>query len=106
MKGKDFISPPNHINFIAKKLFDNSREIVDGSIAYLEPGGGGPLELHTHEHDHLFFIVKGEAKVQFENHVQVIPENESYLVKGTIPHSVWNNIAETTTMIGITIKGN
>lgn len=102
---KNFVTPPNHVNFLAKKLFDNSGEIINGSVAYLEPSGGGPLELHTHEYDHLFIVVKGEAKVQFENHIQVIPENESYLVKGTMPHSVWNNIEETTTMIGITIKG-
>lgn len=101
---KNFATPPDHVNFLAKKLFDNSGDIVNGSIAYLEPDGGGPLELHTHEYDHLFIVVKGEARVKFENHVEIISENQSCLVKGSIPHSVWNNITETTTMIGITIK--
>lgn len=100
----DFITPSNHINFLAKKLFDNCGAIINGSIAYLEPNGGGPIELHTHEYNHLFIVVKGEAKVLFEHQEHIIQENESYLVKGYIPHSVWNNGADTTIMIGITVK--
>ena len=46
---KDFITPPNHVNFLAKKLFGEIGEIIDGSIAYLQPNGGGPDELHTHD---------------------------------------------------------
>lgn len=37
-----FITPPNHINFEEKKLFDSVGEIIDGSIAYLNLNGGGP----------------------------------------------------------------
>ena len=48
----DFMIPPNHINFFAKKLFANMGEIIDVSM----------------------------------------------------PHSVWNNLAETTIMIGISVK--
>lgn len=33
---KNFITPPNHVRFLAKKLFGNVGEIIDGSIAYLE----------------------------------------------------------------------
>ena len=36
-----FITPPNHINFLAKKLFAGMGEIIDGSIAYLDENGGG-----------------------------------------------------------------
>ena len=68
------------VNFLAKKLFSNMGEIIDGSIAYLNINGGGPLELHTHEHNHLFIVVKGEAKIQYADSVVVIKENESYLV--------------------------
>jgi hypothetical protein len=32
----EFITPPIHINFLAKKLFQNVGEIIDGSITYLE----------------------------------------------------------------------
>ena len=101
---KDFITPPNHVNFNAKKLFESLGEIIDGSIAYLESNGGGPIELHTHEHDHLFIVVKGEAKVLLSNEIHTISENDSFIVKGDIPHSVWNNTQETTIMIGITIE--
>lgn len=58
-----FITPPNHINFKAKKLFGNMGQIIDGAIAYVDLNGGGPTELHTHEHNHLFIVTKGEAKI-------------------------------------------
>ena len=100
----DFMTPPNHIHFLAKKLFANMGEIIDGSIAYLEKDGGGPLEPHTHEHNHLFIVVKGEAKILLNNEIITVKENNSYLVDGSIPHSVWNNLAGTTIMIGISVK--
>lgn len=100
----EFITPPNHLNFYAKKLFANLGEIIDGSIAYLNVNGGGPTELHTHEHNHLFIVAKGEAKIVLHDCQIIVHENESYLVKGNIPHSVWNNQFETTIMIGISIK--
>lgn len=98
------MTPPNHRNFLAKKLFSNMGEIIkDGSIAYLEINGGGPLEPHTHAHNHLFIVAKGEAKILLDGEVIIIKENESYLVEGSVPHSVWNNLSETTIMIGISI---
>lgn len=100
----DFITPPNHVKFLAKKLFGKSGEIQDGAIAYLEPGGGGPTTPHTHTHNHLFTVVSGEARVQLEDKEVIIHENESFLVDGKIPHSVWNNSKEkTTVMLGITV---
>ena len=70
----------------------------------LSPTGGGPLERHTHAHNHLFIIVKGEATVILGDEEKIIRENESLLVDGHIPHSVWNNTPETTIMIGLTVK--
>ena len=99
-----FITPPNHINFLAKKLFAGMGEIIDGSIAYLGENGGGPAELHTHAHNHVFIVVKGEAKIQYADHEVIIKENDSYLVDGQIPHSVWNNGTEQAVMIGLSIK--
>jgi mannose-6-phosphate isomerase-like protein (cupin superfamily) len=99
-----FITPPNHLNFLAKKLFADMGEIIDGSIACLEKDGGGPLELHTHEHNHLFIVVKGEAEILLNNEKVIVHENESYLVKGSIPHSVWNNLPETTVIVGLSVK--
>lgn len=101
---KDFITPPNHVGFLAKKLFDNCGEIINGSIAYLEPYGGGPVEVHTHTHDHLSIVVSGQAKIILDNEEKIVNENEAFLVKGEIPHSVWNNTDKTTVMIGITVK--
>jgi len=102
---KNFITPPNHVRFLAKKLFGNIGEIIDGSIAYLEKQGGGPLENHTHEHNHLFIVTEGEAKIILGEEVIIVKENESYLVDGQIPHSVWNNTENKTVMIGISVKG-
>lgn len=101
---KEFITPPNHINFKAKKLFGNIGEIIDGSIAYINLKGGGPLQQHTHEHKHLFIVVKGEAIVKLKDKTIVIHQNESYLVEGKIPHSVWSNQDDETIMIGISVR--
>ena len=99
-----FVVPPDHVNFQAKRLFGSMGRIIDGSIAYITLKGGGPLEQHTHEHDHLFIVVKGEAVVFAENRKVVIHENESYLVKGNIPHSVWSNLDGETVMVGISVQ--
>ena len=60
---QDFMTPPKHVNFRAKKLFGEMGRIVDGSVAYIELNGGGPTELHTHEHNHLFIVTEGEARI-------------------------------------------
>ncbi len=101
----NFITPKNHINFSAKKLFDKiDMQIIDGSIAYLQKDGGGPTKAHTHEHDHLFIVTKGEAKILEGEKTIILHENESYLVKGNSSHSIWNNADDETIMIGISLK--
>ena len=102
IKNEEFITPPDHINFLAKSLFGKC-EVTDISLAYLDKDGGGPLNKHTHKHDHFFIVTKGECKIILNNETVILKENESFLVKGKIPHSVWNNINEKTTMIGINI---
>lgn len=102
----DFVTPPHHIHFLAKRLFGHIGEIIDGSIAYLEKNGGGPETPHTHPHDHLFIVIKGEAKILLEEKVVIVKENESYLVRGSLSHTVWNNVPETTIMIGLSVKQN
>ena len=99
-----FMTPPNHVNFEAKKLFDAVGEIIDGSIAYIAPEGGGPTEVHTHEHNHLFIVTEGEAKALLGDREVIIKKNEAFLVEGQIPHSIWNNIDGETVMIGISVK--
>ncbi|MDR2937544.1 MAG: cupin domain-containing protein, partial [Prevotellaceae bacterium] len=97
---EDFVAPPNHVNFLAKKLFGSCGEIIDGSIAYLQPHGGGPVEVHTHAHNHLFVVVQGQAKIKLNDTEKTLNPNESFLVEGSIPHSVWNNTDTTTIMVG------
>lgn len=99
-----FITPPNHVNFSAKKLFTDLGVVIDGSIAYLGKNGGGPSVNHTHEHNHLFIVTQGEARITLGSDTIIIKQNESFLVNGSIPHSVWNNIDGLTVMIGLTVK--
>ena len=99
-----FITPPNHIKFKAKKLFGAIGTIIDGSIAYVDLNGGGPTEQHTHEHNHLFIVTQGEAKIKLADSEVVVKKDEAFLVDGSIPHSVWNNIETETVMIGISVK--
>ena len=104
-KSKDFITPPEHVNFHAKKLFENPGDIIDGAVAYIDENGGGPLVNHVHNtHNHLFIMVKGQAKIILDNKEFILNENESFLVDGSLPHSVWNNISSKTIMIGLTVK--
>ena len=98
------MTPPNHVHFEAKKLFGSVGQIIDGSIAYINLKGGGPTEMHTHEHDHLFIVVQGEAKVLLGAETVIIHKDEAYLVKGAIPHSVWSNQDDETVMIGISVR--
>lgn len=100
----DFITPPNHINFLAKNLFGEMGQIINGSIAYVDLNGGGPTTKHSHEHNHLFIVTEGEARVEFEDETIIIHKDEAYLVEGKRPHSVWNNSDKRTVMIGISVK--
>jgi Cupin domain. len=99
----DFVIPPSHIHFAAKKLFDSCGQIVDGSIAYIEPCGGGPVELHTHGHSHLFIVVEGQIKIHLGDTFKIVNINESFLVNGDIPHSVWNNSDTRSIVVGISV---
>lgn len=101
---EEFVTPPEHLKFLAKKLFGDCGEIIDGAIAYLEPNGGGPISLHSHPHNHLFIVISGQAKVLLGNEEKIINANEAFLVKGEVPHSVWNNSQDTTVMLGISVK--
>lgn len=97
-----FFTPPDHIQFLAKKLYGKGT-ITDVSIAHLEPNGGGPTKNHIHPHHHLFIVTEGEAEIILDEERILLQKNESYLVQGGIPHSVWNHADKTTTIIGISI---
>lgn len=99
----EWTTPPKHVNFQAKKLFGAMGQIMDGAIAYMDLEGGGPTEPHTHEHDHLFIVTEGEAKILLGEETVIVKKDEAFLVQGKIPHAVWNNANGQTVMIGISV---
>ncbi len=102
---EDFITPPNHKGFSAKKLFNESGKVKWGAIAYIEAGGGGPEGNHTHEDNHIFIVVDGEARVICGDKECIVKKNESFFVDGMTPHSIWNNADTVTTVIKISVEG-
>lgn len=105
MNKDGFVTPAAHVGFAAKRLFGREYGCIkDGAVAYIEPGGGGPTVQHTHGHDHLFIVVKGEATIRLGERVVKVGENESFRVEGSVPHSVWNETGETVVMVGITVE--
>lgn len=103
---QDFMTPPNHRGFSAKKLFDENGKIKWGAIAYIEKDGGGPEGNHTHSDNHIFIVVDGEARVVMDKEEFIVKKNESFFVDGMIPHSIWNNSDSTTTVIKISVERN
>lgn len=101
---QEFMTPPNHKGFSAKKLFDEHGRIKWGAIAYIEPGGGGPEGNHTHSDNHLFIVVDGKAKVILGDEEIIVGKNESCFVDGMIPHSIWNHAGQTTVVIKISTE--
>ena len=101
---QEFITPPNHKGFSAKKLFDENGKIKWGAIAYIERGGGGPDGNHVHSDNHIFIVVDGEAKVILGNKEIIVRKNESFFVDLMIPHSIWNNANQTTIVIKISTE--
>ena len=51
----------------------------------------------------MVIVVKSEAKVLLGDQTVIIRRDESFLVKGESPHSVWNNSNGETVMIGISV---
>ena len=97
----EFMTPEGHRGFSAKKLFDQMGEIQWGAIAYIEKGGGGPENNHTHSDNHIFIVVDGEVRVVLGDEETVVGKNESLFVDGMIPHSIWNNGEKTAVVIKI-----
>ena len=77
---KDFMTPPNHEKFLAKKLFNENGKIQWGAIAYIEKDGGGPAGNHTHSDNHIFIVVEGEVRVIMGNETVIVKKNESCFV--------------------------
>lgn len=102
MNGFDI--PENYSGITAKKLFRNMGTITEGSSVRVAPCGGDPAEQHTHEHDHLYIVTKGEITIFLCEDSIVLKEEEFFLVKGFIPHSLWNHTYSETALIDISVK--
>lgn len=101
----NFITPPNHFGFKAKKLEEEIKgTISDCSVAYIEPNGGGPEPGHTHIHDHFFIVAEGTATIKMGQEKLIINKDESIIIPGSIIHSIWNETDKPLKMIGITIQ--
>lgn len=89
---ENFIIPPNHIDFKAKKISQNdvNATMLDLAVAYVEPGGGGPSPSHAHDKDHFFIVVEGCATIRTGNQSIVLQTDETTYIKGSVEHSVWN----------------
>jgi hypothetical protein len=71
------------VDFIAKKLCKSVGEIIDGSIAYLEPEGGDTVEVHTNDHNkHLLIVSQGQAKAILKDKKVILNKDESLLMDG------------------------
>lgn len=100
----EFMTPEGHKGFLAKKLFDKGNKIQWGAIAYIEKGGGGPENNHTHNDDHIFIVTEGEVKIISGDKEFILGKNQSMVVNGTIPHSIWNNGDVTAVVIKISTE--
>ncbi len=104
MNDDNFITPPGHSGFSAKKLFDENGKIKWGAIAYIERNGGGPKGNHTHSENHIFIVADGEARVVLGDREVIVKKNESLFVDGTTPHSIWNNSDKICQVIKISVQ--
>lgn len=96
-----FMTPEGHQGFLAKKLFNEMGKIQWGAIAYIEKGGGGPGNNHTHSDNHIFIVAEGEVKIILGDREIMAGKDESVFVDGMIPHSIWNNSDKTAVVIKI-----
>jgi mannose-6-phosphate isomerase-like protein (cupin superfamily) len=101
----EFITPPNHFGFQAKKIYGNPIEgcITDCSVAYIAPNGGGPRPSHVHPHHHFFIVTEGEATIYIAQDIFHVKKDEAIFVNGNLQHSIWNEKTTELKMIGITI---
>lgn len=99
-----FITPEGHKKFMAKKLFHEMGKIQWGAIAYIEKGGGGPENNHTHSDNHIFIVADGEVRIISGEKEFIVGKDESIFVDGMTPHSIWNNGDKTAVVIKISTE--
>ena len=102
----EYITPPNHFGFKAKKVWGESikGELLDCAIAHIKPLGGGPKPMHQHpDHSHLFIVTEGVATIYQDGQKVTVKAGGGHLCgwKHTTP--IWNEGDSCLTMLGITI---
>ncbi|GBC61894.1 cupin domain-containing protein [Desulfonema ishimotonii] len=98
------IVPPDHVGFKARKLFDAIEgRIIDSTIAYIRPGGGGPEPAHTHPHDHIFIVMDGCAEIRVGDKRITVEKDDFLRVPGQVTHSVRNSSEAHLRMLGISV---
>lgn len=101
---EEFVTPPGHRDFQAKKLFNEVGGTIHwGALAYIKTGGGGPEGRHAHDDNHLFIVVEGEVRIEQGNETRIVGKDETCFVEGRIPHGIWNNGTETAKVIKISL---
>ena len=101
----DFFDTSEYSGVKVRRLFKNMGEISEGSSVRIAPYGGDPGDQHTHdEYDHLYIVTKGEVTLLLCDNKIVLKEDDYFLVKGCIPHSLWNHTYGETSLIDISIK--
>lgn len=63
---------------------------MECSLVRIEPGGGGPLEPHTHGHDHLVIVLRGSLTIKQGNTEASTQAPAAVRVEGSVPHSFRN----------------
>jgi mannose-6-phosphate isomerase-like protein (cupin superfamily) len=92
----EYITPPNHFGFKAKKVWGESikGELLDCAIAHIEQ--------HP-DHSHLFIVTEGVATIYQDGQKITVKQEEAIYVDGSTLHSIWNEGDSRLTMLGITI---
>lgn len=100
----DFLPVPEHVGFAAKSLRSIPEALLQGgALARLEPGGGGPVEPHRHEHAHLFIVTSGRITIMMDGLEHPVPAHDSLLVPGGVLHAVWNRGSSPAEVVGLTL---
>lgn len=83
--------PSDYTGYAARALLCKEEgSPADCCLAVIEPGGGGATPAHTHDHDHIFFVIEGAARIQIGEMSSLLTSNQALHVPGATIHSIWN----------------
>ncbi len=93
-----------HTGVLAKILLKDCGNINNVGIEIIKPHGGGPNHPDLHRHDHMFIVVEGEIRAEISGATKVIKKDESIIVDGRLPHSIWNDADTPAKVVKISIN--